>query len=1025
MTPLIALDLSLDGIAILSRTEGGVWWREGIVRLDVPDMGDALTRMRRRCAARVGEDFTSVLIIPDSQLLFTSLERDDRDPKVTIRALLRGRTPYEVEDLTFDFIQKGDRLQVAVVALETLLEAENFAAKFGFRPVALIGAPKDATYPGLPDFGPTGIAAEILNGEKLILDLGDEITVVPAPDVPEESEAETFGEALAAVKASDADDRSKPSAEDPVPPKVAAPTFPPSAPLPSSAPIAPPRARAEPVPSVRAVPPPPIGSAPDLSDQGPQDTAAVLPEPDVTPEVPTLPEAKPADVTPPTLVTPAAASAPSSPEVSTESVSDKPGSEEPAPAGKVSDNLDNTYVFARAPEDQRKPPTKGPTFSTQRKPLSAAEQSKKPHLARITPRLSGPTAVTDRNTLADAADQSKPANVSAASFLSADKGDDDLTSATGDTPTSAPPQPTSPAKASTSYDQPRPKARNALVDRLRRQPKSPRPAPSASTTTDETVAMTLPGLARENAAQPAGKPGLGMGLVLTLVLLGLMALIAAWSVLFQPGDAVPEVADDALTKLEDSASVTLIPNAMPAPDTDETATVIPDATPEVSSGRPPDTDVALLLPDSSNTTRSAEGSVASPVPDLVTAPLPIPGASPEEMDEVESADASDDAGLSENQTDVAGADGAFETPGAFDAVTALPDAPQAQDPEDIYVASIDPAVRVGDAVALPQSAPPADTFSPQTVPAPAGTEFPTATNGLVVASAKGTLAPGGYTVVSGRPQVFPVPRPQTSAAQVATRSAEDEAQRAILLRTRPTQRPNDAEERVERVLFNGMTQAELTRVQPRQRPASIIAASVAQTETQAAATARAASEAAAAVAASDEQNAAVQAAAAAAAASLANRSSAAPTSRLALAESNRPRTRPRSVEREAAQIVTQRREQATVASASTSSATAAPQATSRAPAAQASNTRQTIRSVGGSVARAATQSNAIHLREINLIGIYGRPTDRRALVRMSNGRYVKVKVGDRLDRGRVTAIGESELSYQKRGRNIVLRMPRV
>tara|TARA_R110002124_G_scaffold229441_1_gene394627 strand:+ start:212 stop:1825 length:1614 start_codon:yes stop_codon:yes gene_type:complete len=537
--------------------------------------------------------------------------------------------------------------------------------------------------------------------------------------------------------------------------------------------------------------------------------------------------------------------------------------------------------------------------------------------------------------------------------------------------------------------------------------------------------MTLPGLARENAAQPAGKPGLGMGLVLTLVLLGLMALIAAWSVLFQPGDAVPEVADDALTKLEDSASVTLIPNAMPAPDTDETATVIPDATPEVSSGRPPDTDVALLLPDSSNTTRSAEGSVASPVPDLVTAPLPIPGASPEEMDEVESADASDDAGLSENQTDVAGADGAFETPGAFDAVTALPDAPQAQDPEDIYVASIDPAVRVGDAVALPQSAPPADTFSPQTVPAPAGTEFPTATNGLVVASAKGTLAPGGYTVVSGRPQVFPVPRPQTSAAQVATRSAEDEAQRAILLRTRPTQRPNDAEERVERVLFNGMTQAELTRVQPRQRPASIIAASVAQTETQAAATARAASEAAAAVAASDEQNAAVQAAAAAAAASLANRSSAAPTSRLALAESNRPRTRPRSVEREAAQIVTQRREQATVASASTSSATAAPQATSRAPAAQASNTRQTIRSVGGSVARAATQSNAIHLREINLIGIYGRPTDRRALVRMSNGRYVKVKVGDRLDRGRVTAIGESELSYQKRGRNIVLRMPRV
>ena len=66
----------------------------------------------------------------------------------------------------------------------------------------------------------------------------------------------------------------------------------------------------------------------------------------------------------------------------------------------------------------------------------------------------------------------------------------------------------------------------------------------------------------------------------------------------------------------------------------------------------------------------------------------------------------------------------------------------------------------------------------------------------------------------------------------------------------------------------------------------------------------------------------------------------------------------------------------------------------------------------------------MNLRQVNLIGVYGTPSNRRALVRLSNGRYKKVKVGDRLDRGRVTAIGDSQLRYNKGGRNVVLRMPR-
>jgi type IV pilus biogenesis protein PilP len=77
---------------------------------------------------------------------------------------------------------------------------------------------------------------------------------------------------------------------------------------------------------------------------------------------------------------------------------------------------------------------------------------------------------------------------------------------------------------------------------------------------------------------------------------------------------------------------------------------------------------------------------------------------------------------------------------------------------------------------------------------------------------------------------------------------------------------------------------------------------------------------------------------------------------------------------------------------------------------------------GGSVAPAATLDNAINLREVNLIGIYGGSGDRRALVRMGNGRYVRVTVGDQLDGGRVTAISAEALNYSKRGRAITLRV---
>ncbi|RMD90613.1 MAG: hypothetical protein D6811_10365, partial [Alphaproteobacteria bacterium] len=76
-----------------------------------------------------------------------------------------------------------------------------------------------------------------------------------------------------------------------------------------------------------------------------------------------------------------------------------------------------------------------------------------------------------------------------------------------------------------------------------------------------------------------------------------------------------------------------------------------------------------------------------------------------------------------------------------------------------------------------------------------------------------------------------------------------------------------------------------------------------------------------------------------------------------------------------------------------------------------------------SVAREATIEDAINLRRVNLIGVYGSPSNRRALVRLSSGRLVKVQVGDSLDGGKVAAIDEDRLVYVKGGRTLTLKIP--
>ena len=303
--------------------------------------------------------------------------------------------------------------------------------------------------------------------------------------------------------------------------------------------------------------------------------------------------------------------------------------------------------------------------------------------------------------------------------------------------------------------------------------------------------------------------------------------------------------------------------------------------------------------------------------------------------------------------------------------------------ENLYLTSIDPVSTATDAVALP----PVVAFETDKVlssiasPAAAGTRFVLDDNGLVMPTVAGALSPDGFTVYLGRPPLVP---PATLAR--ATAAAEDAGiEQNVLAEFRPQPRPAGLLERAERVRLGGLSKSELAAFRPALRPQSVQE--------------RAEQAAAAALNTDDAVNEALATAA----------DPFVTATQLAITSSYRPGVRPQGF----AQIVQRALRTAPAPETRVASAaaiaprTVTPQIPSRA-----------------SVAKAATTNNAINLRQINLIGVYGKPSNRRALVRLSNGRYKKVVLGDRIDGGVVSAIGEAELRYTKRGRDLVLKMPR-
>jgi type IV pilus biogenesis protein PilP len=302
-----------------------------------------------------------------------------------------------------------------------------------------------------------------------------------------------------------------------------------------------------------------------------------------------------------------------------------------------------------------------------------------------------------------------------------------------------------------------------------------------------------------------------------------------------------------------------------------------------------------------------------------------------------------------------------------------PNAPALAQPDPIddpYVASIDPQVTSLDAVALPVAQSQDAALADPGLPPPADAVFNFDDRGLVRATPQGAVTPDGVRVFAGLPPTVAPSRGETTPApERPTTDAEPEQAPNPLQDTRPQSRPTDLVEQRERASLGGVSVAELRGYRPVKRPKS--AQETAQEEVQ-------------------EQT----------ATALAPRASLVPV--------KRPRNMAAIVKK-----VEKKR-----------AAEAEKQATRTAAAAVAPRTVRPSGSVAATVSRNATVKNAINLSKVSLIGIYGTPSNRRALVRLPNGKYVKVKKGDRLDGGRVQQIEQSSLRYIKSGRQRTLKMPR-
>ncbi|WP_136635431.1 hypothetical protein [Pseudooceanicola onchidii] len=980
MKPNFALILSMDGIALLQRASPG-WAIVGEAYPDGDNLADDMARLRAAADRLAPGEATFKVVIPNDQIRYVSIPAGAPDPMARQRAVetaLDGATPYALDELAVDHAVSGGSLNIAAVALETLQEADEFARSFGFDPLCFVAMPEDRDYIGEPFFGTAH-------------DVPDDVAVVPDSTAirvtghvrPADLEDKPAPKLVEVPKTEIAD----PLADDGA--AVAGPSDP-DATTDAAGPVSFSTRRARSGEDAGDVPPAPKadrsaaprGDAPRITFAEPE--AGTSPAPVVVP---------PRDLQPEEM------------SASLKADSDDGVMPKPSPmagiiaaAGAFSGRVGAAMAARRAAR-------------TEAREAARAEAARKAEeAAQITPEA--PTKALG------IANPTAPAAVPA--------------------PQDAP--------GDTQQDAPKPKGRKGKSKANAAVAAAAAPAPAASepvapTPTFEKVVANLhsaedriPGAltAEERRAEEERmtvfgarggsyeSSGGGSAGVVTAVIIAVFVLgTAAWAMLFSDGSLSALVGGDSPQEetvaaveprvIEDS----FVPPAPGDPeDAAEAEDNAPDATPDTapeSQAEAPaptaeDAAVAQALAAEETTEAPPEAPTDAPATEDAApseepvSPLIVTEAAEAEPEPEPTADATDGTLTPEEEARYAASGIWQESPDGIaatgDAATgtgtdgsADPDAPPDRSPS-VDLAALTPDLR---------PAPPAP-------PPVFGQRFDMDARGLVIATPEGAETPSGVLAFSGPPPVEPPARPgdpEPTAAPEPEASPQDDA--AATPDTIEEPQPDAAQEN------SGETFAA---VRPRQRPV---------TEPEVAADGTAGDRAD-----DDVTTAAGASLAGAAIGSRTETTALIPDENRASIAAGLAGDDPTAAEGEEAEI-----EEASAALVPEFPALRPLQRPGNigelAAAARATPIPTPSIAPSGptavSVARQATVRSAIDLTEVNLIGVYGQPSDRRALVRLSNGRYRKVKVGDRIDGGRVLAIGDDTLRYQKNGRNMTLAMP--
>lgn len=1037
MKPNFALDLSHDGVELLHRHPSG-WESLGAARFDHADLDARLAALRQKAAERAPDGLFCKLVLPAGEMRFASVLAPgptDEARKLQIETEIDGLTPYSADELAYDFVSDGDHVQVAMAAREILAEAEAFAVNHGFNPVSFVARSKEGAFQREPFLGVTEAAAQLIpTGERVEPD-AEPVRLAEQSRASQQVE-KPQAQPVALQAASGGGGR----ARRPDPP----------------GPARSPRPRVEITPGEPKSPYTKSGSSPfetselagngsmskvgnlvrrmgnrlrrehaQESDNPPSDKSAATAEwsgkgqgvdtaggdsketvkgsPAIGQIGASLARFRPGGVAP--------GAEPDQGEREARTRDGQGSGQKHSQTGHQPD------VQTRSDTDAPSEGQAGPVaFSTRRRAA--------PQLATSSARSSSPgpeqgpggrLAILPEGRGRKTDDRPKGAQTKSMKSVArkltrrAKKAAKRLALAV--------PMPSVRATERLSPSAEAGDKAAPLLSRLSRSPASTetpepivpesRPPADQAAKASEAEALTIFG-ARGSQGPQRALPRRGLIAAGGIALL--LGAVAIWALYFMGG--VPRGTDIAATAPDsttESAAAPGIeaPEALPAPDSAPVPVITPDTAPE---GAVPEGDT----PPAADTT---DETATGPAPDQAD-----PAALLEQLVE----DGLRELAPAEMLGRIDPAEPVPATPGeAADAGAAV--AP-AEDDAAISPSLSDDAAPSG-ATALGFPAPverPAGEETPFAAimpPPPFGVSFDIGPDGLVEATPEGALTPAGVTVFAGRPAEVPPTRP--GGAVLPEAAAEPEPQPETGPEAAATEPEADAAE----VVADDTPRADPALADARPEPRSSRVAEIGEAlarERQADETDQPAGQDTETPAMPDPDDsgaligpggvslAALQpqrrptdlvppaTAEAEAATETVAREDDAETRAEVVARSLMPSSRPAGLEERVAELLAVAR-------------------TSPEPAAAAPSTAAPRIPTSASVAEQATE-RGLNLRQVNLIGVYGTSSDRRALVRLSNGRIVRVAVGDRLDGGQVAAIGDAELRYVRNGRNEVLRI---